>query len=230
MPPFGDIKSWLGGLGRKKGGAARDSAVGVQRREVRSETRPSTAIHEFLESIRDQIGLTILDFSGACEQNVSFITGLRHRLYAESLPKAVETIFGAGGGDEEARFSSPERIQNFLEYSLNFEPASVDAVLLWDGLEWLSPEAQRAVAGRIHNILRPGGTAFAVFHTEAAAPTVPVHHFRLHDSRSLIITDMGMDRAHRLFTNRNIEKLFENFQQVKFFLSRDQLREVVIRR
>jgi SAM-dependent methyltransferase len=230
MSAFGSIRALLGGFGRQKNVSAWDAAVGVQRREMSSQTRTSTAIQEFLESIRDQIGLTIVDFSGSCEQNVSFITGLRHRLYAESLPKAVETVFGPGGEDEDARLANPERIQAFLEYSLNFEPASIDAILLWDGLEWLSPEAQRSVVGRIHNVLRPGGMAFAVFHTEAAAPTVPVHYYRLFDSRSIVITDIGKDRTHRLFTNRNIERLFENFQQVKFYLSRDQLREVLIRR
>jgi len=229
MAAFGDIKSWFGGLSRQKSGTGRDASASAARREPHSDTRASTAIQEFLESIRDQIGLTILDFSGSCEQNVSFITGLRHRLYAESLPKAVETVFGAGEEDE-GKLANPERIRSFLEYSLNFEPSSIDAVLLWDSLEWLGPEAQRAVVDRIHNILRPGGTAFAVFHTESAAQTVPIHHFRLYDSRSLVITDTGKNRSHRLFTNRNIEKLFEDFQQVKFFLSRDQLREVIIRR
>jgi hypothetical protein len=198
-------------------------------REPASTLRQSSGIQEFLESIRDQIGLTVLDLSGCCEQNVAFITGLSHRLYAESLPNAVMQCFGAGG-DEDPKISSPERIQDFLSSSFNHESASVDAALLWDGLEWLSPDAQRAVVHRLHDILRPGGTAFLVFHTDSAAESVPVHHFKLHDQQSLTVLDTGRNRQHRLFTNRSIEMLFERFSSVKFFLSRDQMREVLVRR
>lgn len=224
-----DLRSWFQSLGKPPGPEGGRGTASALVREPTTVLRPSSAIQEFLEAIRDQIGLTVLDFSGSCEQNVAFITGLRHRLYAESLPKAVESIFGLGP-DEDTRHSNPQRIQDFLQYSLNFEPASVDAILLWDGLEWLGADAQRAVVYRIQEILRPGGTALAVFHTDSATPNVPVHHFRLHDQQSVMVLDTGRDRPHRLFTNRNIEMLFERFQSVKFFLSRDQLREVLIRR
>ncbi len=225
-----DLRSWFGAISRSHSGGQQGRAADLApQRDPSSSLRASSAIQEFLESIRDQIGLTVVDFSGACEQNVAFITGLRHRLYAESLPKAVENIFGMGGEDD-ARISSPERIQEFLQSSLNFESASVDAILLWDGLEWLSPDAQRAVVHRIHDVLRPGGTAFTVFHTDTATSTVPVHHYRLHDQQNLMVMDTGRNRTHRLFTNRNVEMLFERFASVKFFLSRDQIREVVIRR
>jgi len=224
-----DLRSWFVRFGKQPGNGAHGQPDNQPTREPTTQLRPSSAVQEFLENIRDQIGLTVLDFSGACEQNVAFITGLRHRLYAESLPKAVESIFGMGS-DEDPKVSSPELIQDFLQYSLNFEAASVDAILLWDGLEWLSPDAQRAAVNRVHEILRPGGTALAVFHTDSATPTVPVHHYRLHDQQNLLIGDTGKNRPHRLFTNRNIEMLFERFQSVKFFLSRDQIREVIIRR
>jgi hypothetical protein len=200
----------------------------IAARQPSSASRPSSALREFFESIRDQIGLTILDFSGACQENVTFITGLRHRLYAESFPRAVEAIFGKDPSPADLR--SPEKIEQFLQYSLNFEPQSVDAVLLWDSLEWLEPDAQRAVVGRLYEVLRPNGLIFAVFHTESAVPDVPIHYFKLLDPETLAVADTGADRPHRLFTNRNVEKLFDRFQSVKFFLSRDNLREVLVRR
>ena len=227
------VRSLLSWFGRFRGGGE-DDARSVSRtrraisRDATVSTRSSTALREFFESIRDQIGLNIVDFSGACQENITFITGLRHRLYAESFPRAVETVFGVDA--EPAALRSPEKIEAFLQYSLNFEPQSVDAVLLWDGLEWLEPDAQRAVVGRIFEVLRPNGIVFAVFNTEDAIPEVPVHFFKLIDPETLAISNTGIDRPHRLFTNRSIEKLFERFQSVKFFLSRDKLREVIVRR
>lgn len=226
----GTIKDWIDKLrgSHEEDSRSTRSHRRALTRQASSVTRPSSALREFFESIRDQIGLTILDFSGACQENVTFITGLRHRLYAESFPRAVEAIFGKDPSPADLR--SPEKIEQFLQYSLNFEPQSVDAVLLWDGLEWLEPDAQRAVVGRLYEVLRPNGLIFAVFHTESAVPEVPIQYFKLIDPETLAVTDTGVDRPHRLFTNRNVEKLFERFQSVKFFLSRDNLREVLVRR
>jgi hypothetical protein len=39
-----------------------------------------------------------------------------------------------------------------------------------------------------------------------------------------------MRRPVQRFNNRGVEKLFQRFQSVKFFLARDNLREVVVRR
>jgi hypothetical protein len=37
-------------------------------------------------------------------------------------------------------------------------------------------------------------------------------------------------RPVQYFNNRNLEKLFQKYQSVKFFLTRDHLREVIVRR
>ena len=39
-----------------------------------------------------------------------------------------------------------------------------------------------------------------------------------------------MRRPLQLFNNRGVEKLFQRFHSVKFFLARDHLREVIVRR
>ncbi|MCZ2153510.1 MAG: class I SAM-dependent methyltransferase [Bryobacterales bacterium] len=199
-----------------------------ERRSPSTVQRPSTAIQEFFGGIRDQMGLHIADFSGACQENVTFITSLGHRMYAESFPYAVAGAFGPDPSP--ADLKNPEKIGNLLRGSFGFDPKSVDAILLWDALEWLDPEGSRAVVGRILDVLRPNGTIFAVFHSESVRPYVPVHYFKLLDPETIAVTDAGIDRKHCAFTNRSIEKTFEQCQSVKFFLSRDNLREVIIRR
>jgi hypothetical protein len=37
-------------------------------------------------------------------------------------------------------------------------------------------------------------------------------------------------RPAQIFNNRSLEKLFQDFQSVKFFLTRDRLREVIVKR
>ena len=45
-----------------------------------------------------------------------------------------------------------------------------------------------------------------------------------------MVIERGMRASGQVFNNRNIEKLFANFQSVKFFLTRDRLREVIVKR
>jgi hypothetical protein len=225
-----EIKSWFG-RGTATSASQQGAAVPmfVPLREESSEVRPSTAIEEFFEGIRDQMGLTVADFSGDCTLNIPLITGLRHRMHAESIPKAVEHAFGYLEPDH-PQLSHPERIEVFLNDAMRFEPASIDVVLLWDGLEWLSSEAQRAVIARLYEVMRPGASAFLIFHTEQEEASVPVRYYRLNDQRSIVVNDKGRNRPHRMFTNRSIEMMFESFRSVKFFLSRDSLREVIVHR
>ena len=48
----------------------------------------SHGLEQFVESIQDSTGLTILDGGGICQDNVSFLTSLGHRLYSEDLLRA----------------------------------------------------------------------------------------------------------------------------------------------
>ena len=40
----------------------------------------------------------------------------------------------------------------------------------------------------------------------------------------------GQRRPAQIFNNRSLEKLFQKYHSVKFFLTRDHLREVIVRR
>ena len=46
---------------------------------------------------------------------------------------------------------------------------------------------------------------------------------------TLHVTQLGARRPTQLFNNRSLEKLFDRFASVKFFLTREQLREVIVK-
>ena len=48
------------------------------------------------------------------------------------------------------------------------------------------------------------------------------------DARA-IVGERGMRTSGQIFNNRSLEKLFGKFESVKFFLTRDNLREVIVR-
>ena len=50
------------------------------------------------------------------------------------------------------------------------------------------------------------------------------------DNKTLQLTERGIRPAGQVFNNRNLERLFGDFDSVKFFLTRESLREVIVRR
>jgi len=190
-------------------------------------TRPSRGLEEFFTYIRGQSGLTILDLGGATQQNVSFITNLGHRLYSEDFLRILHETFGEDGGVEQQ--SNPGQIEYFLRQALDYPEGQFDGVLVWDVLEYLSPALLAAVIERLHKIVRPKSYLLAFFHSDDKLDSVPHYTFRIQEVNTLQVAQRGSRRPAQLFNNRSLEKLFTQFDSVKFFLTRERLREVIVK-
>jgi hypothetical protein len=208
------------------GAGVRSLFSGGQKLTPETCTRPSRGLEEFFSYIRGQSGLTILDLGGATQQNISFITNLGHRLYSESFLQTLQETFGVEGSPEQ---SNPGRIDHFFEQALNYDALHFDGVLIWDILEYLDPPLLTAVVERLHKIVRPRSYMLAFFHSDAKLEAVPQYTFRIQEVNLLHVTQQGLRRPAQLFNNRSLEKLFSKFESVKFFLTRERLREVIIK-
>jgi 2-polyprenyl-3-methyl-5-hydroxy-6-metoxy-1,4-benzoquinol methylase len=189
-------------------------------------TRPSRGLEEYFSYIRDQSGLTILDLGGATQQNINFITNLGHRLYSENFLQILQETFGV---DETVDQSNPGRIAYFLRQTLDYPEGQFDGVLIWDVLEYLAPALLAAVVDRLHKIVRPKSYMLAFFHADDKLETVPMYTFRIQEKNALQVARQGARRPAQLFNNRSLERLFGNFESVKFFLTRERLRELIVR-
>jgi hypothetical protein len=189
-------------------------------------TRPSRGLEEFFTYIRDQSGLTILDLGGATQQNVSFITNLGHRLYSENFLQILNETFEGQDASEQANSG---RIDYFLKQAMDYPPDSFDGVLVWDVLEYLGPALLAAVIDRLHTITRSKSYMLAFFHSDDKLDAVPYYSFRIENLKTLQIAQEGTRRPAQLFNNRSLEKLFGRFDSVKFFLTRERLREIIVK-
>lgn len=189
-------------------------------------TRQSRGLEEFFNYIRGQSGLTILDLGGATQQNVSFITNLGHRLYSEDFLQILNETFGADGAVDQ---SNPGRIEYFLHQALDYPEGHFDGVLIWDVLEYLAPALLTAVVERLHKIVRPKSYMLSFFHSDNKLQAVPFYTFRIQEINLLHVAQQGSRHPAQLFNNRSLEKLFGSFESVKFFLTRESLREVIIK-
>jgi hypothetical protein len=191
-------------------------------------TRHSSGLEQFFFAVRDRPGLSLIDFAGASQANISFITNLGHRLTSDDYVRSLELTFG--DGDFYANQADEERAAAFEKDNLTYDDGQFDGALLWDALQFLGPGLLESTVDQLHRILRPGSSMLAFFHADEKAEIVPTWHYRIADAKTLTLVPRGTLKRAQFFNNRALEKLFHNFASVKFFLTRDSLREVIIRR
>lgn len=195
-------------------------------RKDTSTTRQSRGLEQFFFNLHGQVGLSVLDMAGASQQNIDFLTNLGHKLYSGNISYSMEECFG---GDPSAQ-TNPGRIDYFLRSNFDYPQDTFDAVLMWDSMQFMGPALLAATVDRLADIMRPKAYLLAFFTVNDKIQEVPSHSFRIQDNKTLIVTDRGMHPTGHVFNNRSLEKLFGKFESVKFFLAKDNLREVIVRR
>lgn len=188
----------------------------------------SHAMESMSQWLASQERLQILDFGGIKQQNLDYVTGFGHRLYAEDLLQSFDSFFT----EEERRSQqfSEQRIEAFLNETLDFPDQSADGALLWDSLQFLPAPLGAAVLDRLHRVLAPDALVLALFHTEHVGSSAVQQSVRILDRGYVQLAPRGPRRPIVSFNARSIEKFFRRFQALKFFLTRDNLQEIIARR
>lgn len=182
-------------------------------------TRHSNGLDQFFSSIKGGTGLSILDLAGANQANVTFITSLAHRLYSEDLLRSLPS-----------ETEDTDRVQAFLRQNLAYPERHFDGVLVWDVLEYLEAPLLTATVERLFRIVKPGACLLSVFHSADRTDSAPQRSFRIQDAKTLQLAPRPHRALVQTFNNRSLEKLFQRFESLKFFLTRDNLREVIVKR
>lgn len=193
------------------------------------ETRQSHGLDQFCSSLEDRPGMAILDFAGVNQATVSFITNYGHRIYSDDFVHQMDQCFGLEGDffDNQA---NPLLTSRFFANTLDFDDATFDGALVWDSLQFLSAPLLQSVVAKLHRVLRPGASLLAMFHAEERIIEMPAFSYRIHDHRTIQLSARPKRKPAQVFNNRALEKLFQDFHSVKFFLTRDHLREVIVRK
>lgn len=197
-------------------------------RSAASITRHSSGAEQFFHALRSDDPLFILDLATASQANISFITEMGHKLTAEDILGAMDQCFG--DGDFLENQAVPAKAERFLDQILQFPEHHFDGCLVWDTFQFLAPPLLEQFIGRLLSVMRPGGVLLAFFSSDEKTNHMPVYNYRIQDAKTLQLVSRNTTRPVQYFNNRLVERLFSETQSVKFFLSRDHLREVIIRR
>jgi hypothetical protein len=186
--------------------------------------RQSKGLREFANCIRTPEGLRVLDLGAASQANINFLTDLGHRVCTEDLHNCLELFSSrtmvTPDPDTEA--------EQFFKENVAFEEGQFDGVLCWDLLDFVPDALVKPLIARLHLLLKPGGYLLAFFHSGQPGQVVPVCQYRIASAEQLQINERAPGKLRRSFNNRGIESLFREFASLKFFLTKDNLREVVI--
>jgi len=206
-------------------------------------SRRSSGLAELTRHWSSEEGLCVLDLGATSAANIRYFTERSHKIYSEDLLIA-STDPALVTKDEQGGLVLDSR--HFLEDNLVYPAAQFDVVLCWNLPDYMDESLVKPVVGRLWSVLKPGGMLLAFFHTRDAGPDAPCYRYHITGpdvldmqpivpQREVRRGQTGSNsrgagaafRLQRVFNNRHIENLFRDFASIKFFLSRDNIREVL---
>lgn len=201
-------------------------------------TRRSSGMSELARSLGAQEGLCILDLGPTSPSNIRYFTERGHKSYSEDLLLAsLDPALVIQ--DEKGNRILDER--RFLSENLVYPGSHFDVVFCWNLADYMDESLVKPVVGRLWTSMKPGAMLLAFFHTRDAGADAPCHRYHIINSEILEMhpitanPEMGRGsgvrttfRLQRVFNNRHIENLFRDFSSIKFFLARDNVREVLV--
>jgi hypothetical protein len=187
--------------------------------------RRSTGFSEFLKWMAREEGLSVLDLGSTSPANITFFIGLGHRFHQEDLLRlSADKSLIVTNSTGEKTFD----VDRFLDENLRFERQEFDAVMFWDLADYLPEPLVKPVIERIHVGMKPGAILFSFFHTKDAGAQAPFYRYNIASKDTLEMQPATPYKLQRVFNNRHVENLFRDFNSIKFFLGRDNIREVLV--
>lgn len=195
--------------------------------------RHSSGWAAMLKHLKDEESLRVLDIGPTSPQNINFLTGMGHSVYMADV--VHEALAGPPNGSwvtppiEEGGQPGFD-VRGFFEQNLNFGGRQFDVVLLWTTLDYIPQALVDPLIDHLHTAVKPGGKILAIFHTKMTGPETSFCRYHLTDSDTIELQESEAHPVLRVYTNRNIEKLFSRYGGYRFFLAKDNLYEVIITR
>ena len=206
----------------KKDKADRDIGPGER------SMRHSRGWKDILEHLKQSDGLRVLDFGATSPANINYLTALGHSVYMANVVQDAARPEWLRPADPNAPpGAKPEfDTERFATANFDFSQRDFDIILLWDTANYLPPSVVPALFDRLSQVLRPDGRLLAFFHGRADGPGTAFSRYQLTDSDSLIMLVSGHYPVQAIYQTRQIERFLQGYGSVRFFLGKDNVREV----
>jgi hypothetical protein len=182
---------------------------------------PTKALRKFLSTLTSRPNPVLLDLGPVIGPNVSFFgEQLGCKILVEDLYADVDRLAAAGD----------DVLAAHLGRRLTQADGSIDGILCWDLIDFLTPLASQALARQLTRVLAVDGALLGFFSTAASRDTT-FTKFVVEDEQTLRHRPYGIARTRsRVLQNRDIIKLFEGLRVSDSFLLQTHLREILFRK
>ena len=170
--------------------------------------------------------LRVLDFGTTSPSNINYLTSRGHSVYMANIVQDAtrpEWMKPAADPDADPVFDT----EGFIAANLDFSGRDFDVILLWDTANFLPPEFVPALFDRLRKVLRPDGMILAFFLGRLEGPETAFARFQLTDADELVALDSGSFPVRKVYQPRQIENFLAGYTSTRFFLGKDNVREVV---
>jgi SAM-dependent methyltransferase len=191
--------------------------------------RHSRGWSEVRAHLKANEGLRVLDFGSTSPANINFLTTLGQGVYMSNLVQESARPEWLKAADAEDEPGAPPQvdIDRFIQENLDFSGREFDVVLLWDTANYLPPEVVPALFARLSQVMRPGGKLLAFFHSKAEGPETVFARHQLTDSDELLVIEGGGFPVRKVYQLRQVENLLKDYKSTRFFVGKDNVREVI---
>ena len=178
--------------------------------------------------LKEQEGLRVLDIGPTSPSNINYLTSLGHSVFmADLVEESTQPAWLKKSTDGSA---DSYDVAGFIEKHMNFGHRMFDVVLLWDALDYIPEPMVQGVIHRLHASMEAEGEILSLFHARAAGQLTAFCRYHLTDGENVAMQECAHHPLLRMYPNRAIEKLFSEFSSCRFFLAKDNLSEVIVKR
>ncbi len=186
--------------------------------------RHSSGWDALRKHIQEQEGLRVLDIGPTSSTNINLLTAMGHSVYMADLAmEAQKPMWMVQEEEGQQSFAAGP----FLEENLQLNGRKFDVVLFWDTADYLPPGLLGPLVQKLHESTDPGSRILAFSHIK---PEGTFNRYHLRDEASVDVQPAGDMVIRSTFTNRQTEQMFSQFSDIRFFLAKDNLREILVTR
>jgi cyclopropane fatty-acyl-phospholipid synthase-like methyltransferase len=167
----------------------------------------------------------VLDLGPTSPTNIALLTEMGVRVFNEDILSESQDVTYAVKQEDGSLQIDPAK---FFVENLDYPAGQFDAILFWDVADYLPESLVKPLVERLQAMLKPKGHLLAFFHTKDAGAESLYSRHHIVQKDTLELEPIQGFKLQRIFNNRHIENLFKDFASRKFFLGRDNIREVLM--
>ncbi len=208
-------------------GAASQDKSGEGAKSAPRTRRTCIGLGEFMRNLTSsgEQKMCVLDLGPTSPINIALLTEMGVRVFNEDiLSESQDASYSVKQEDGSLQIDAAKFFAENLDYSAD----QFDAILFWDVADYLPESLVKPLVERLQAMLKPKGHLLAFFHTKDAGNESLYSRHHIVQKDTLELEPIQGFKLQRIFNNRHIENLFKDFASRKFFLGRDNIREVLM--